>query len=136
MSVMHLNELSSTLTLGSDALSTACAAATSRHIVAGNTNKADTTGREKLIMAPLHGDWSEHCAAPIRYIVRDEREFASIEQIYYSLSSTVCRRPKADDLLTRATLQDAALPCNAPDPWAVDRDPARLPHWTCTSSGP
>src|SRR5262249_43565560 len=59
MSVMHLNELSSTLTLGSDALSAACAAATSRHIVAGNTNKADTTGRERLIMALLHGvNWS------------------------------------------------------------------------------
>jgi hypothetical protein len=53
MSVMHLKELSSTLTLGSDALSAACAAATCSHIVAGNTNKVDTTKRKRLIMALL-----------------------------------------------------------------------------------
>src|SRR5690242_12668189 len=53
MSVMHLNELSSTLTLASDALSAACAAATSRHIVASKANKVDTTGRKRLLMSLL-----------------------------------------------------------------------------------
>src|ERR1700729_470525 len=47
MSVMHLNEVSSTLTWGSDVLSAACAqTAMSGNISAHSTIEVDTTGRK------------------------------------------------------------------------------------------
>ena len=52
MSVMHLNEVSSTLTWGSDVLSAACAeTAMSRDVSAHSTIEVDTTGR-KVIAHP------------------------------------------------------------------------------------
>src|SRR4051794_8510525 len=47
MSVMHLNEMSSTLICGSDVLSAACAeTAMSRNVSAHSTIEVDTTGRK------------------------------------------------------------------------------------------
>src|SRR5262249_26425194 len=60
MSVMHLNDLSSTLTLGSDVLSAACAS----DVTACRTITVDTIGSESLVMALLPGlDWCERCIA-------------------------------------------------------------------------
>ena len=51
MSVMHLNDLSSTLALGSDVLSAACAqTAANSDITACRTIKVDRMGRESLVM--------------------------------------------------------------------------------------
>src|SRR6516162_1324108 len=70
MSVMHLNDLSSTLTLGSDVLSAACAS----DVTACRTIRVDTIGSESLVMALLPElVWCEWCMASMSQVRRPDR---------------------------------------------------------------